>query len=80
MAQPYTNNWACKAISDLLLGENTDAEEVAKTLSTQPEFLAVIQEVIDYRDEPGYDPKRPGGDPATQLVRMLSEKLVEPAN
>lgn len=77
MALPYTNNWACTAIRDLMLEEETDAKEVARIISTQPRFLEIVQEVIDLRNNPNYDPKMPDGDPAQQLVGKLSRALVE---
>jgi hypothetical protein len=78
MATPFYGNWACNSISDLMRAPETDAREVAQALSTQPEFLASIQGVIDYRNDPGYNPDQPGGDPAMGVVSVLLEKLAEP--
>ena len=78
MATLFYGNWACKSISSLMRSEKTDAKKVAMTLSTQPEFLDAIQQVIDWRNQPGYDPDQPGGDPAQGVVSMLLEALAVP--
>ena len=77
MARSFSNNWACEAISDLMRQDQTDAKEVAEVLSTQPRFLAAIQEVIDYREDPDYNPDQPGGAPAEAVVGNLIDALQE---
>jgi precorrin-4 methylase len=80
MATRFHNNWACKAVSKLMRQPSPDKKEVARVLSTQPEFLAAIQEQIDAQKEPGYDPNVPDGDPAQGVIGHLIEALSTPGD
>jgi hypothetical protein len=76
MAQPFYTNWACSRIRKKLFEKNPSAEDVANLLVSHPKFVAIIQEEIDRRNEPDYDPEMPGNDPAEHIVQALSDALV----
>ncbi len=76
MAQQFHSNWACSRIRKKLREDNPSAQDVAELLSSHPKFLAIIQEVIDERNAPDYDPDMPGNDSAEHVVQGLSQSLV----
>ncbi|MBA3480344.1 MAG: hypothetical protein H0T51_00880 [Pirellulales bacterium] len=76
MGMPYHSNWACSRIRKKLREENPTAEEIAELLASHPKFLATIQQVIDERNEPDYDPDMPGNDSAEHVIQGLSDALV----
>lgn len=76
MAMPHTGNWACEAIHDAMGYGEVDPKNIARILSTQPEFVETIQKVIDDREISGDG--MCGGNPAETVVAELAHKLTEP--
>ena len=76
MGMPYHNNWACSRTRKKLREPNPTAEEVIELLTTHPKFVATVQQVIDERNDPDYDPDMPGNDSAEHVIQYLSEALV----
>jgi hypothetical protein len=66
-----------RVIRQQMLAPKANATKVAETLCTQPEFLDAIQQVINLRNEPGYDPSKPDSDPAQGVIVALLQALRE---
>jgi hypothetical protein len=74
---PFGENAYCNSIREMLEKNECTKEEVAEALSTQPEFLAVIQNVIDFRNGPDWNPELIGCDLAEMVVGDLSREMIK---
>jgi hypothetical protein len=73
MAMPFTGNAVWDHIHDAARDKSVDAKAILRMIATFPPVVEAVESALEGRNDPGFDPDLPGGDPADAVIASLAD-------